>query len=171
MKRFLFLMLCVSANTVWAQNEAKPAVIIPIQCLVTHIDADKDPKPVLLPNEDKYAFEKRQGEWQRREEQRNPKVETPTVNLPIENQLVTTLKVRTNPIKKLIEDGVTTVEQLKQIAPNMPLMLGTNDQTNEKITIYREVELVHWAENYPREVERFYNTIIPLQQFEKLFQD
>jgi hypothetical protein len=169
MKRFLFLMLCASANTLWAQNEAKPTVTAPIQCLTAHIDADKDPKPVLLPNEDKFAFEKRQGDWQRREDQRNPPVAQPAEPivepLPLIVAAATETK-RINPIQYIIEKGITTQEKILAVAPHCPFI--QSDASNETIVDYLQNQLFRWVEQYPRETEAFYNKIISPDELAKI---
>jgi hypothetical protein len=170
MKRFLFLMLCASANTLWAQNEAKPTVTIPIQCLVTHIDADKDPKPALLPNEDKYAFEKRQAEWQRREEQRNPQqiaqVAEPIVEPTPLIVAAAPEPKRINPIQYIIEKGITTQEKILAVAPHCPFI--QSGASNEMIVDYLQNQLFRWVEQYPRETEAFYNKIISPDELAKI---
>jgi hypothetical protein len=172
MKRFLFLMLCASANTLWAQNEAKPTVTAPIQCLTAHIDADKDPKPVLLPNEDKFAFEKRQGEWQRREEQRNPKSPDRAIEPVAEAPVVALLTQtppepqRIDPIQYIIDKGVTTKEKIHAVAPHFPLLVG--EPNNENIADYLQTNLRIFVETYPREMEAFYNKIISPDELAKI---
>ena len=169
----LFVGGAVSA---WAQKEAHPKQQ-PIQCLVTYIPAEQDPKPVFQntgnAESDKYSYEKAYNSWRTREELRNP---TPApapqpVEQPATILTQTTIKVPEkqliNPIQYLIDKGVTTAEQLKMLAPHMPL-LAPNVQDNEQINDYLETNLRIWTEVYPREVEALYNKVIKPEDLQKI---
>ncbi len=168
MRFFVFINLLGMSELATGQQKKVIGASEPIQCLTTHIDADKDPKPVLENTGntewDNLQFYKKLNEWQRREEQRNPKsldrvteaFTTPATINPNEQTIVEPQRI--NPIQYILDKGIATKEKILLVAPHFPFITG--ESNNEAIIDYLQTDLQIWTERYPLELEAFYDEII-----------